>query len=482
MAAQRDSMKWSPAALSKSRRRWGIAFLGRPIRSGTQNGGHSGPILILAHRMSRLNEALRALALTASALSLAAAGGCNPRCPACPPAAAPTAAPQPYVAPVLPGQAAPAGKSKASGKLAVLPIKDPELFRRERAQVRSELFQRMKGLATEYEVLSLSEVDAQLKAVNKAGQACAYDESPLSRRARNKNWRWTELMFVSGMKKRGSELWVRVNRYNASESLAAPWDRKLGRLPAYRAAFVALKKLASDAGVLGGLGASGGPKGEKTRGALKICERKSFFECRKETESWLDVSKELSACFAGADERKETALIEGTRCELPKAQSTNSVRGKREACLCGALTKSAGVKARQGRRRVSMSYEAPDVAGKPRPRLRVIDVTGLFAEADWDSIKYEEGGKKRYRSVRRLQVDNLDALAAPLARCKVKAGTQLTAELSVDATGKVAAAKVTSGANRAVSACLQKALARGAFACPGSDKGATLRLGIRYPD
>ena len=385
---------------------------------------------------------------------------------------------------MLPGQAtAPAKKEgKAWSKLAVLPIKDPELFRSERAQVRGELFQRMKGLATEYDLIPLSEVDTQLKAVNKAGQACAYDESPLSRRARNKNWRWTELMFVSGMKKRGSELWVRVHRYNTSESFAAPWDRKLGRVPGYRAAFVALEKLAPDAGVLGGLGASGARKGEKTQGALKLCERKSFFECRKETESWLDVSKELTACFKGEDEREETALVEGTRCELPKAQSTASNRGKREACLCAALTKSAGVKARTGRRRVSVSYEAPDIAGKLRPRLRVIDVSGLFAEADWDSIKYEEGSKKRYRSVRRLQVDNLDALAAPLARCKVKPGSQLSAELSVDTTGKVSKAKLTSGASRAVKACAEKALSRGAFACPGDDKGATLRLAIRYPE
>ncbi len=196
----------------------------------------------------------------------------------------------------------------------------------------------------------------------------------------------------------------------------------------------------------------------------------------------MDVSKQLTACFKGADDERDTALVDATRCELSKVHSPSSVRGKRETCLCAALVKSAGMKARPGRRRVSVSYEAPDLAGKLRPRLRVIDVSGLFAEADWDSIKYEEGGKKRYRSVRRLRVDNLDALAAPLARCKVKPGTQLTAELSIDASGKVATAKLTSGASRAAKACAEKALSRGAFACPGSDKGATLRLGIRYPE
>ncbi len=431
--------------------------------------------------MSTNNSPVAWLSLFAAATAFGSASACTPRCPTCP-AAAPAASPPPYVAPVLPGQAAPAGKNGKRGKLAVLPIEDPELFRNERAQVRSELFQRMTALAPERDVVPLSEVDEQLKAVNKAGQTCAYDESPLSRRAQNKNWHWTKLLFVSGAKKRGSELWVQVHRYGTSESFAARWDRKLGRVPGYRAAFVALKKLGPDAGLLGGLGSSSSPKGEQTLGALKVCEKESFFKCRKETEKWLDVSKELTACFKGADEGHETALVEGSRCELPKAQSTASARGKREACLCAALSKSAGVKARPGRRRVSVSYEAPDLAGKLRPRLRVIDVSGLFAEADWDSIKYEEGGKKRYRSVRRLQVDNLDALAAPLARCKVKPGTQLTAEISVDATGKVAAAKLTSGAGRAASACLQKALTRGAFACPGSDKGAKLRLGIRYPE
>ncbi|MEZ4220395.1 MAG: hypothetical protein R3B13_05645 [Polyangiaceae bacterium] len=424
------------------------------------------------------------MSLVVSTIAFGLASGCAPRCPTCP-ASAPAASPaQPsYVAPVLSG-AAPtaAAPSEKRPKLAVLPIEDSELFRDERAQLRNELFRRLTALASDHELISLSEVDAQLRAVNSAGQACAYDETPLSRRARNKGWRWSEVMFVHGPKQRGSELWVQLNRYGTSESFAAPWDSKADRMQAYGASFASLRKLSPDAGVLGGLGSSAGPQGEQTAGALKICEKESFFKCRKESQAWLDVSKELTACFTGVDEGSETALVDGSRCELPEARTASTVRGKREACLCAALVKSAGVSVRSGRRKVNVSYEAPDIAGRPRPRLRVIDVEGLFAEADWDSVKYQDGGKTRYRSEQRLVVDNLDALSAPLARCKVKAGTQLTAELSVDSTGHVAAAKVTSGAANTVMQCLDKALARGVFGCPGNSEGATLRIGIRYPD
>jgi hypothetical protein len=195
------------------------------------------------------------------------------------------------------------------------------------------------------------------------------------------------------------------------------------------------------------------------------------------------VGAAVSKCFASADEAAETALVEGARCELEAVHDITSARGKREACVCTALSKSKAASARSGRRRISLSYEAPDIVGKARPQLRVIDASGLFAEHDWESIKSEVAGKAHYQSVRRLQVDNLDALAAPLARCAIKPGNQLTADLGVDPAGSVAAARVTAGSrSKAETDCLEKALNRGAFDCPRSSGAATLRVAIRYPD
>jgi hypothetical protein len=158
--------------------------------------------------------------------------------------------------------------------------------------------------------------------------------------------------------------------------------------------------------------------------------------------------------------------------------------GQREACLCRALSASTGMRAKAGRRSVRVRYEATDLAGKPRPELRVIEVsTNLDSEADWRSIQATRDGKSEYRSLRRLVVDHLDGLAAPLARCTAPASSVVVADVEVREDGTTAGARLVTGlAKRDAAACVEKALGRAAFTCTDDGKPAKLRIAMAWPD
>ncbi len=426
-------------------------------------------------KRTRLRAGLVALVLTA-------APSCAPRCPQCPPPGA-WGAPPPAVPTAAPAQAA-APAAKERKKVAVLPLREDELFRAERAALRADLVTRVRVLLPGYDVVPVSEVDAALVGVSKAGARCASQNVPPLRRVRNKGWLGATLTQVSGYRDKPAELWLELHDQSGVElTFAGEWNRSLDLASRYRAAFASFGPPQNGMGLLGALAASGGAKGEITRGSLSLCEKASFFECSAETSAWTDAAPELSKCFTGSDAARETVLFEGSRCEITNLHDVSGDRGKTESCLCAALRKSKGASARPGRRRIAIGYEAPDIVGKPRPVLRVIEERGLHSDQDWDSERYEVSGKAKYRSWQRLTVDNLDSLKAPLARCAKKSGGMLTAELEMDATGRVSKAQVLSGEkDKAVVACVEKALATGTFACPSSDEGATLRLAIRYPD
>jgi hypothetical protein len=78
-------------------------------------------------------------------------------------------------------------------------------------------------------------------------------------------------------------------------------------------------------------------------------------------------------------------------------------------------------------------------------------------------------------SVRRLVVDNHDALATPLARCE-PAAAPLVAELSLSETGNVEKVELRSPVAAPQAACVTAALRRGRFACTSNGKPAVLRL------
>lgn len=397
------------------------------------------------------------------------------------PTAAPAAAPPPPAtlagappSPTLPTQ-------KQREKIAVLPFEDEHLFRSERRALREKLAAALGKELRDYELVPLSEVDAELRPIAKSGARCAFDGVPNHRRVSGKGWLTTELVHVSGFKEKGEELWVHVNGWQSPElTLAAPWNPKLPRLERYESAFTSLKALPAGGGVLGGLGGRFMPRGEVKAGTLTLCQRAGFTDCAPETKAFSDKAAELAACFAGVDHERRHVIFEGpSRCELEGLDDPSEPGGKREACLCAAVTKSAGASASRGRSRLIVEHEAKELAGKPRPEVRVVEAsTNLHSEASWHS-----SDKKGQPPVYRLEVDNVDSVAPALARCALPTGSLVVAEVSVGDAGTVQTARVLSGAKtKRDGACVEKALAAGTFACTGDGKPATVRLALAWAD
>ena len=242
-----------------------------------------------------------------------------------------------------------------------------------------------------------------------------------------KGWLTTELVHVSGFEQKGEELWVQVNGWQSLElTLAAPWNPRLPRVQRYESAFASMKALPEGGGLLGGLGGRFTPRGEVRTGTLTLCQRTGFTDCAPETKAFGDQAAEIAACFAGADHERQHVIFEGaSRCELEDLDDASGPGGKREACLCAAVTKSAGASASRGRSRLIVEHEAKDIAGKPRPEIRVVEAsTNLHSDADWHS-----SGQKGQPPVYRLTVDNVDSVAPALARCALPAGSLVVAQV-----------------------------------------------------
>jgi hypothetical protein len=265
------------------------------------------------------------------------------------------------------------------------------------------------------------------------------------------------------------------------------WEPKLDLYARYERAFTALKLKSDGGGLLGGLAARGSLVNAGVKGPVTICEEVSFGACTKESARWVDRADDIAACYAGEDAVENEVLLEGgapqPRCELTNVDDLEGKDGKREACLCKALTASAALRDKTKRTVLRVIYEAPDLAGKPRPEVRVVDATtNLHVEDDWHSVERRAEGKVVYAPVYRLAADNLDGFAAPLARCAAPPGAVLVAEIDVQETGAVGQARVVAGAaKRGLSACVEKALQRGALSCTSDGKAATVRLAVTWP-
>jgi len=399
----------------------------------------------------------------------------------------PLIAPQPPAIALPPAPAPPAERAK----VAVLPIDDERLFRAERAELRQILAGQLARLATDHAILLTAEVDATLRPVSAAtGARCAFEGAPVERRARGRGWLTTEVIHVIGTEGKPEELWVQVLGAHHLEAVTwtAPWDPRLDVLDRYRTSFAALSRQQDGGGLLGGLAASGSDQGALREGPVTVCETKRFGACDASSAAWKDRAGELAACFAGEDEVAITALVQGDRapagCEIAGLDAAAGREGEREACLCRALTASSALRARAGRRTVRVRFEAADLAGRPRPGLSVIEVSGnLHGEKDWRSIRTEREGKTEYRSAQRLVVDHLDALAAPLARCAVPAGSTVVADVDVREDGTAAGARLVTGpAGKEAASCVQRTLGRGAFTCTSDGKAAKVRIAIAWPE
>ncbi len=366
-------------------------------------------------------------------------------------------------------------------KIAVLPFQDEQLFRSERRALREKLAAALGKALRDYDLVPLTEVDAELRPIAKSGARCAFDGVPNQRRVSGKGWLTTELVHVSGFKEKGEELWVQVHGWQSLQlTLAAPWNPKLPRPERYEGAFSALKALPAGGGLLGGLGGRFMPRGEVKAGTLTLCQRAGFTDCAPGTKAFGDKAAEMAACFAGADHERRHVIFEGaSRCELEDLDDTGGTGGKREACLCAAVAKSAGASATRGRSRLIVEHEAKELTGKPRPEIRVVQAsTNLHSETDWRS-----SDRKDQPPVYRLEVDNVDSSAPALTRCALPAGSLVVADVSVSDAGTVQTARVLSGAKtKRDAACVEKALASGTYACTGDGKPATVRLALAWPD
>ena len=379
----------------------------------------------------------------------------------------------------------PPPEAAPSERLAVLPLHDEALFRAERAELRQVLALELARRAPAYAIVPLAEVDAKLRPVARSnGARCAFDGAPPARRAHGEGWLTTELVDVSSAEG-ASELWVRLFAADDSEValFTAPWSEALEPAARYRAAFAALVP-AEGASLLGGLMAEGDDTAALRDGPVTLCEEPSVEGCAAHSAAWKDRVAELRACFAGDDAGETTLLVEaGTapRCESVDLDDPSGPGGAREACLCRALTTSAAFAA-TSRSHLRVAFEASDLAGKPRPELFVIDATtNLDSESAWHRRPGGPGGNEE-RAVHRLEVDALDALAAPLARCAPPPDGTLVAEIELRDDGSIATGRVLRGlADAGTASCAEKALARGRFSCTDDGKGARLRIAITWP-
>lgn len=372
-------------------------------------------------------------------------------------------------------------------KLAVLPIEDENLFRSERAILRFELAGHLARVARDRMIVPLAEVDAKIRPVSPAsGHICAFEGVSIERRARYKGWEHTRIMHVGGIEPDHNEqLWVEiVNGVTTVATYVGPWNSKAPRVDAYRGAFAALVRN-DNVGALGGLGASGTDKGAAREGGVTVCEAKFFGACDANSIDWQDRTGALASCFSGVDDTSRELLIQGDigpYCEMQNLDYADGREAKLEACLCKVLGTSTAMSKRPGRRTLRVRYEAPDLQGKPRPELRVVETsTNMDARDDWHSMSTVVGGKTQYDSVRRLEIDNIDVLAAPLARCVVPAGTLVLADLDIREDGYPVGAKVlTGGLDKPAQACIEQNLTHGSFDCTNDGKSAKVRIAIGW--
>ncbi|NUP09434.1 MAG: hypothetical protein HOW73_25555 [Polyangiaceae bacterium] len=418
-------------------------------------------------------------ALRCAVFGVVIASGCAPARNVPPPSAprfGMVAYPQPAPAP-MPAPSAPAvGVPNADyrEKVAVLPLADDDLFRAERTSLREKLSQAIGRVSgSELEIVPMTEVDKAIAPVSKSGARCASSAGSLEMRAHEHGWLATQLKVAHVL--RGKDELIRELNVSARASWAkpfhwmAPWPSNLSTAASYEQAIVALKPDPHGQEMM--LAAlNGRPRNNVRFGTVSLCESPAA-DCASETKQWSDAASEMEACFAGADEVGLTLLVQGgssPRCEIVNDHEATP----EESCLCKAALASKRMASLAKRTRLDIDFEAKDIAGKERPLLSIIDVTAnVRTEEDWEPAR--DGARKR------LIVEGLDALAAPLARC-ARGDDTVVAELAVDPTGKPTSAQLTlPPSSKGARACLEKALVKSAFDCTKDGQAATIRVAIR---
>ena len=421
-----------------------------------------------------------------AAVASAACGGPCPSCPVSPeavqgrgPASAPATAAASAAAP--PSAASPGDRQG----IAVLRIDDDELYRAERVDLRKLLASELTKRLPNYEIVALAEVDAKLVPHPKGGGHCEYDEGSAARRTEREGWFTTRLVHVLGVAGQPEEMWVEVaGSERTHEGFEAVWNPKLTRVERYRAVFTTM---IPSPDVLGGLALLEGTAALRdtvTIGALTLCERRTFDRCLPETKAFSDRAAAFESCFSGSDEVSSILLFDASGgCELAGLDDPGHPDGKREQCLCAALKGSAGLTAKSGRRRLELDFEAPDLKGKVRPEVRVVETSSnLDVHADWHTVRSVKDGKPT-STIRRLSLPNLDDVRAPLARCAMPRGAVVIADLQPNDAGLATKARLVAGSPSAANAkCIEKALTRVTWPCTEDGKSASLRVALSWPE
>ncbi len=371
--------------------------------------------------------------------------------------------------------------ASAPTPLAVLPIEEEDMFRAERAELRAVLAAEVAKRAPDLSVVPLTEVDAKVAPLSKTAHArCAFEEAPLTRATDDEGWAHTSVLDVNFGAERAPELWVRVGGAGVDATFIAPWSSSLGLLERYKAAFQALRRDdAAGALLLGGLGAS--MKAVDAGHGVSICEAASL-QCAAESKAWSDQAEAMARCFHGDDEGSMRLLLDGgaSRCEATNLDDLGGSRGAREKCLCDAARASKASGASAKRRHLSVSFQSPDLSGKPKPSVRVVEAsTNLDSDKEWSSA---DGGA---RSVYRLAVDGDDRLSASLARCVAPVGSLVIVDLGIGESGRVESARSAiadrAATKDALATCVEKTLSSAAFACTDDGKPAAVRVEVAWP-
>ncbi|MFO0618911.1 MAG: hypothetical protein U0414_40355 [Polyangiaceae bacterium] len=406
-------------------------------------------------------------------------------CASGPPAPCPSPTPPVLVPLPMPATATP---SEPPEPVAVLPLEENDLFRAERAELRGVLATELAKRAPSFQVLPLGDVDAKLAPLSKSARArCAFEETSLADLAEREGWLHTSVFDVHSGDGKPDQLWVEVNGSDEHWTFTAPWAPAADLMTRYKTAFASLDRNQPLA-ALGLL--SGGVAFSKAGNGVSVCEGTGM-ECIADSKAWFDQSAALGKCFEGTDHASVDLLLDASaspaRCEIANLDDLDGARGKRETCLCASMRASQGIARGKGRRHVSIAFDAPDLEGKPRPTVRVVEAsTNLGSTREWTNVE-------RGASVYRLSVDGADRLSTSLARC-APAGTVDVVDLTIGEAGHVdavrevvrgapaaATAPKDAKADAAAGACIEKALTAAAFACTEDGKPARARLELAWP-
>lgn len=392
-------------------------------------------------------------------------------------------APGPMAGAPPPGSSPPAPPARRY-EVAVLPIRDDEIFRAERIALRDQLAARLVALDPRLTLVPREKVDAALRPVSKTGVPCANDTLDPEDAVKDQGWAYTSLLHVSGVRGASEELWVDVTQYDEQvANFAAPLAAG-EPVSAYAGAIARLVPQEERAALLGALG--GTPRVAVDGGSLTLCERTSMFQCDANTVAWSDQKAALTACFGDEDEAEEDLLFEVTagrmtRCELSDVERPEAADSARETCLCNAMAGSSAVARAGGRRRLQMGYLAPSLLGYVRPEVLLSRLSPTLRHDERSHYPLDEERKKGKTPFVFLETAGREELSTSMGRCTPKGGEGYSVlALSIGEAGTVSGVTLVGASGKTEGDCAVKVAKRARFSCPTDGKPASAEVTVRW--